>query len=318
MTAEPASRDPILTVAGAVHAYGGQPVLRGVDLILRPGEIYALLGPNGAGKTTLIRAICGRIRPDGGQVLLKGHDPARVPAARAGLGLVPQEIALYPNLTVAENIETFAALSGTPRNAMAAAVRRALDLTRTVDRAHVPVKHLSGGYQRRANIAAAIVHEPSLLILDEPTVGVDLDAREAVDTVIRGLRDLGVAVLMTTHDLEQAGALADRVGFLNEGQMAREGEPKALIAEAFGARMEILVHLAGEVDAAGEARMAGEGLERTSRPLVWARLDDDGYAAAGRLDKRLREVGLTPREIRVREPSLANLFTLVADRNLAA
>ncbi|WP_426011967.1 ABC transporter ATP-binding protein [Caulobacter sp. DWR2-3-1b2] len=318
MTPEPPSKAPILTVGAAVHAYGGKPVLRGVDLTLRPGEIYALLGPNGAGKTTLIRAICGRIRPDGGEVLLNGHDPARVPSARAGLGLVPQEIALYQNLTVAENIETFAALAGTPRAAMAAAVRRALELTRTVDRAHVPVKHLSGGYQRRANIAAAIVHEPSLLILDEPTVGVDIDAREAVDAVIRGLRDLGVAVLMTTHDLDQAGTLADRVGFLREGQMVLEGEPRTLVAQAFGNQMEIMVHLAEEVDTAGEIRLAGEGLERTRRAHIWTRLDADGYAAAGRLDKRLRKVGLTPREIRVREPSLANLFTLVAERKLAA
>ncbi|MBC7669785.1 MAG: ABC transporter ATP-binding protein [Gemmatimonadaceae bacterium] len=318
MTPEPPSKAPILTVGAAVHAYGGKPVLRGVDLTLRPGEIYALLGPNGAGKTTLIRAICGRIRPDGGEVLLNGHDPARVPSARAGLGLVPQEIALYQNLTVAENIETFAALAGTPRAAMAVAVRRALELTRTVDRAHVPVKHLSGGYQRRANIAAAIVHEPSLLILDEPTVGVDIDAREAVDAVIRGLRDLGVAVLMTTHDLDQAGTLADRVGFLREGQMVLEGEPRTLVAQAFGNQMEIMVHLAEEVDTAGEIRLAGEGLERTRRAHIWTRLDADGYAAAGRLDKRLRKVGLTPREIRVREPSLANLFTLVAERKLAA
>ncbi|KQY34703.1 ABC transporter [Caulobacter sp. Root487D2Y] len=308
----------MVVVTAVVHAYGGKPALRGVDLRLHPGEIYALLGPNGAGKTTLIRAICGRIRPDGGTVLLKGRDPARVPAARAGLGLVPQEIALYPNLTVAENIETFAALADVPRAGLAAAVRRALELTRTVDRAHVPVKHLSGGYKRRANIAAAIVHEPSLLILDEPTVGVDLDAREAVDSVIRGLRDLGVAVLMTTHDLDQAGALADRVGFLRDGQLVLEGRPRALIAEAFGERMEIQVRLAEEIDAAGESRLAAEGLERTGRPTVWTRLDADGYAAAGRLDKRLRQAGLTPREIRVREPSLANLFTLVADRKLAA
>lgn len=312
------SPDPILTVRGAVHAYGGRPVLREVDLTLRPGEIYALLGPNGAGKTTLIRTICGRIRPDGGEVSLNGRDPARDPAARAGLGLVPQEIALYANLTVAENLETFAALAAMPGRAVIPAVRRAMELTRTLDRAHVPVKHLSGGYQRRANIAAAIVHEPSLLILDEPTVGVDIDAREAVDAVIRGLRDLGVAVLMTTHDLDQAGALADRVGFLREGQMVLEGEPRALIAEAFGDRMEIRVHLAEVVDAAGEARLAGEGLEPTPRPLVWTRLEADGYAAAGRLDRRLREMGLAPREILVREPSLANLFTLVAERKLAA
>jgi ABC-2 type transport system ATP-binding protein len=182
----------------------------------------------------------------------------------------------------------------------------------------VPIKHLSGGYKRRANIAAAIVHEPSLLILDEPTVGVDLDAREAVDAVIRGLRDLGVAVLMTTHDLDQADALADRVGFLRDGQMVLEGAPQALIAEAFGERMEVQVHLAEALAAAGESALIAEGLERTGRSTVWTRLDADGYAAAGRLDKRLREAGLTPREIRVREPSLTNLFTLVADRKLSA
>jgi ABC-2 type transport system ATP-binding protein len=310
--------EPILTVAGAVHAYGGKPVLRGVDLTLRPGEIYGLLGPNGAGKTTLIRAICGRIRPDGGAVLLNGRDPARAPAARAGLGLVPQEVALYPNLTVAENVQTFATLAGTPRRAVAAAVHRALDLTRTLDRAQEVVKHLSGGYQRRVNIAAAIVQEPSLLNLDEPTVGVDIDAREAVDAVIRDLRDLGVAVLMTTHDLDQAGALADRVGFLREGQMVLEGQPRALVAEAFGDRKEILVHLAQAASPADRARLAKAGLEPTPHAQVWMRLDVGGYAAAGQLDQRLREMGLTPREIRVREPSLANVFTLVAERKQAA
>jgi len=310
---------PILTVSGVAHAYGDKSVLQGVDLTLSPGEIYALLGPNGAGKTTLIKTICGRFRPDGGQVRLNGQDPARVSAARASLGLVPQEIALYAHLTVAENLAAFASLAQVPRQAVPAAVRRAMELTRTVDRAHVPVRHLSGGYQRRANIAAAIVHEPALLILDEPTVGVDIDAREALDAVIRGLRDLGVAVLLTTHDLEQAGALADRVGFLREGRMVLEGEPRGLIVQAFGAQMELLVQLAERPDTAGEIVLASEGLVAAPRQAnLWTRLDADGYAAAGRLDKRLRKAGLIPREIRVREPSLQNLFTLVADRKLAA
>jgi ABC-2 type transport system ATP-binding protein len=318
--APPASHlpGPILTVAGAVHAYGGRPVLRGVDLTLSRGEIYALLGPNGAGKTTLIRTLCGRIAPDGGTVRLNGRDPARVAAARAGLGLVPQEIALYANLTVRENLRTFATLAGAPRAGIEAAVERAMELTRTSDRAGVPVRHLSGGYQRRANIAAAIVHAPSLLILDEPTVGVDIDAREAVDAVIGGLRDLGVAILLTTHDLDQAEALADRVGFLRDGRMVLEGAPKALVAEAFGTQMEVLVHLAATPDAAAEARLAAEGLARTRQPAVWARLDADGYAAAGTLDRQLRQAGLAPREIRVRQPSLANLFTRLADQELAA
>ncbi|WP_421737448.1 ABC transporter ATP-binding protein [Caulobacter sp.] len=310
---------PILTVRGAVHAYGDRTVLQGVDLTLSPGEIYALLGPNGAGKTTLIKTICGRFRPDGGEVRLNGRDPFRENAARSSLGLAPQEIALYAHLTVAENLETFASLARMPRRAIPAAVQRALELTRTVDRAHVPIRHLSGGYQRRANIAAAIVHEPALLILDEPTVGVDIDAREALDTVIRGLRDIGVAVLLTTHDLDQARALADRVGFLREGRLVLEGEPQALITEAFGARMEVLVELLGEPDAACEAVLLAEGLAKAARRAnLWVRLDLDGYASAGRLDKRLRKAGLIPREIRVREPSLHNLFSLVSDRKQAA
>ncbi len=310
---------PILTAAGVVCAYGDKPVLQGVDLALRPGEIYALLGPNGAGKTTLIRTICGRLRPDAGTVALLGQDPAKVPSARTCLGLVPQEIALYAHLTVAENLAVFASLAQVSHRNVAAAVQRALELTQTTDRAHVPVRHLSGGYQRRANIAAAILHQPSLLILDEPTVGVDVDAREALDAVIGGLRDIGVAVLLVTHDLEQAGALADRVGFLSEGRMALEGQPRQLISDAFGQQMEVLIELSAEPDASGQAWLLAEGLTRTAhRGAQWSRLDADGYAAAGRMDRALRRVGLIPREIRVRAPSLHSLFTLVADRKQAA
>ena len=311
------SQPPILTVSGAVHSFGSRQVLRGIDLEVAPGEIYALLGPNGAGKTTLLRAICGRLRLKEGTVRLDGHDPWSTPSARAVLGLTPQDLALYPHLTVRENLQTFARLSRVKGPEIEASVARAMAVTRTADRAHVPVKHLSGGYQRRVNIAAAILHEPRLLILDEPTVGVDVDAREAVDNVIRGLRDLGVAVLLTTHDLEQADALADRVGFLREGRKLLEGAPRELITHAFGEDMEILVQLAEEPDTGGEIQLANEGLSKSSGN-IWVKLDPGGYAAAGQLDKRLRKLGLTPREIRVRQPSLQNLFTLLSERKVAA
>jgi ABC-2 type transport system ATP-binding protein len=308
---------PILNVWGAEHRYGARNVLRGVDLSVRPGEIYALLGPNGAGKSTLVGAICGRFKLTGGEVALDGQDPFTSPAARACLGLVPQEIALYGHMTVRENLEVFGRLSGVRRRDLGAAVVRAMELTRTVDREHVPVRHLSGGYRRRVNIAAAVLHRPSLLILDEPTAGVDVDAREALDTVIRNLRDAGVAVLIVTHDLEQAGTLADRVGFLREGRKVLEGAPRALIEQAFGKEMEILVQMDVEPDMDGESILAGEGLERREGNL-WARLDVGGYTAAAQLDKRLRGLGLSPREIRVRAPSLQNLFSLVADWRRAA
>lgn len=308
----------LLTVSDVRHAYDGRPVLQGVDLALNPGEIYALLGANGAGKTTLIRTLCGRLKPDLGTVLLNGLDPARVPAARAVLGLVPQEIALYPHLTVAENLATFASLAQVPRAAVAEAVQRAMGLTRILDRADVPVRHLSGGYQRRTNIAAAIVHQPRLLILDEPTVGVDIDARAALDSVIRGLRDLGVAILMTTHDLDQAGGLADRVGFLQAGRMVLEGAPTTLLASAFGERMEVVVQLSETPNPETIERLGQEGLAPVEqRADLWARLDSDGYESAGLLHTRLQAIGLSAREIRVRAPSLHHLFSRVTDGKAA-
>ena len=309
---------PILQVEQAVHAYGGNLVLRGVDLTIRAGEIYALLGPNGAGKTTLIRAICGRLKPSGGRIRLEGCDPHSQPKVRDALGLAPQELALYAHLTVRENLEVFAQLSGLKGEAVAPAVEAAMIVTRTADRAHVPIRHLSGGYQRRVNIAAAVLHRPRLLILDEPTVGVDLNAREAVDGVIRDLANQGVAVLLVTHDLEQAGGLATRVGFLSEGQKVLEGEPAALIAEAFGERMEVLVQVGAELTGEDEAKLAVLGLTRSRTGGAWSCLTDDGYAAAARLDQALKAAGFQIHEVRVRQPSLQNLFALISEDRRAA
>lgn len=304
---------PILNLWNAEHSFGERKVLRGVDLALKPGEIYGLLGPNGAGKTTLVHAICGRLKLTAGEVSISGLDPWRQSEARAALGLVPQEIALYPNLTVRENLMVFGRLSRVKGEALRQAVDSAMAVTRTTPKAGVRIKHLSGGFQRRVNIAAAILHQPRLLILDEPTVGVDIDAREAVDSVIRDLRDSGVAILMVTHDLDQAGLLSDRIGFLREGRKVLEGAPSALIAQAFGDAMEIQVQLVSEPNAAAVALLEAEGLERKGDGNTWVILDAGGYAAAGVLDHRLRASGLVPREVRVRAPSLQNLFSLVAD-----
>jgi ABC-2 type transport system ATP-binding protein len=307
----------ILTVRDVRHAFGPRQVLKGVSLEVRAGEIYALLGPNGAGKTTLVRAVCGRLKPDGGEVRLVGRDPYADGAARAALGLAPQALALYPQLTVTENLEAFAALSGLRSAKVAEAVRRAMAVTRTEERAGSLVRVLSGGFQRRVNIAAAILADPKLLVLDEPTVGVDLPAREAISEVLRGLRATGVAILLVTHDLEQAGALGDRVGFLREGEKVLEGDPAALIAEAFGPRMEIEVDV-GEPGEGGPERLAAEGLEPGSTPGVWTCLAADGYVYAGHLAERLQAGGVEVLEVRVRRPSLQHLFARVAEPRRAA
>jgi ABC-2 type transport system ATP-binding protein len=311
---QPAS---ILTVANVRHAYGAQLALLGVSLEVRAGEIYALLGPNGAGKTTLARAICGRLRPDTGEVRIAGLDPARDGRARAALGLAPQALALYGHLSVAENLDVFGRLAGQKGRALTQAIASAMDLTRTAERAREPVRRLSGGFQRRVNIAAAILAKPKLLVLDEPTVGVDPSAREAIGEVLRDLRAEGVAILIITHDLDQAADLADRVGFLNEGRLVMEGAPADLIAQAFGDQMEVEVELTGEPDAAQAALLAAERLER-SPSGAWTRLASDAYGLAHRLDQSLRAAGLSVREIRVRRPSLQNLFSLVAEDRQAA
>ncbi len=313
----PGQSGPVLTVSDVRHAFGPRKVLKGVSLEVRAGEIYALLGPNGAGKTTLVRAICGRLRPASGAVRVVGRDPYSEGEARAALGLAPQALALYPQLTVAENLEAFAALAGLKGRHAADAVRRAMALTRIDERAGSLVRVLSGGFQRRVNIAAAIVAGPKLLVLDEPTVGVDLAAREAVSEALRQLRASGVATLLVTHDLEQAGALADRVAILREGEKVLEGDPALLIAEAFGAQMEVEVDV-GDIGDGGAERLSGEGLEPGPIPGAWTCFAADGYVFAGRLAERLQAAGVEVLEVRVRRPSLQHLFARFADTRRAA
>jgi ABC-2 type transport system ATP-binding protein len=308
---------PILSVRDVRHAFGARQVLRGVSLEVGGGEIYALLGPNGAGKTTLVRTICGRLRPDGGSVLLAGRDPFSDSQARAALGLAPQALALYPQLTVAENLQTFAHLAGLKGRAVAPAVARAMDVTHTTDRAGSLVRVLSGGLQRRVNIAAAILADPKLLVLDEPTVGVDQPARDAISEALRRLREAGVGILLVTHDLDQAEGLADRVGFIKDGEKVLEGAPAALIAEAFGGLMEVEADIL-ETSAEQGAAMLAEGMTRGERPGAWITLEADGYAFAARLAERLAARGVVPREIRVRRPSLQQLFARVAQARAAA
>jgi ABC-2 type transport system ATP-binding protein len=310
----PGPSGPILEVQAVRHAFGARQALNGVSLEVRAGEIYALLGPNGAGKTTLVRAVCGRLKPDAGEVRLVGRDPFRDGEARAALGLAPQALALYPQLTVAENLETFASLAGLKGSALGGAVVRAMAVTQTGEQAGTLVRNLSGGFQRRVNIAAAILAEPKLLVLDEPTVGVDLSAKEAIGEALKRLRGDGVGILLVTHDLDQAGDLADRVAFLRDGEKVLEGAPDALIADAFGEAMEIEVDV-GEAHAA--AYLTAEGLRREHDGL-WRRLAPNGYALAAQLGERLKAEGIVIREIRVRRPSLEQLFALVAEARLAA
>jgi ABC-2 type transport system ATP-binding protein len=312
----PGPSGPILTANAVTHAYGPRQVLKGVSLEVRAGEIYALLGPNGAGKTTLVRTICGRLKPDGGEVRLVGRDPFSDGEARAALGLAPQALALYPQLTVAENLQAFASLAGVRRRSVPAAIAYAMKVTQTSERSGALVRHLSGGYQRRVNIAAAILAGPHLLVLDEPTVGVDLTARDAISEALRRLRGDGVGILLVTHDLEQAGDLADRVGFLRTGEKVLEGPPDALVDEAFGDKMDVQLDV-GETNPELTAWLGGQGLSQEPSG-GWSCLAPDGYVFGAQLAESLKAKGASVREVRVRRPTLAHLFARIAETKAAA
>ena len=309
---------PVLVVENARRAFGERQALAGVGLALFPGEIYALVGRNGAGKTTLIRAICGRVQLDAGSVRLGGADPATDPAARRRLGLVPQEVALYPDLTALENLEILGQLAGLPAAEARRRAREALNWIGLSDRASSRVATLSGGMKRRVNIAAGVLHEPALLLLDEPTVGVDPQARERIHEMLASLRARGMTILLTTHDLDQAALLADRIGILDDGVLRAEGTLSQLIASTLGRAREITVRLAAppsgdrQQAALSRAGLVPDPAEPSKLQGIVAGEFVESVMALG----TLVEAGLLVLELSVREPSLYGVFFHVTGREL--
>jgi ABC-2 type transport system ATP-binding protein len=234
--AEAGSRedDPVLACRALRKSFGSHEAVRGLTFEVRPGEAYGLLGPNGAGKTTTIRMACGILSPDGGSVRVNGVAPDRnrsTDAVRADLGYVPQGLALFPALTLTENLRFWARLYGVPRRERRRRIAETLDAVGLADRAGDRVEQCSGGMQRRLNLAIALVHHPRLLVLDEPTVGVDPQSRASLLDRLDELRREGTAVLYTSHYMEEAQRLCNRVGIIDHGQLLAEGPPDELVAD---------------------------------------------------------------------------------------
>jgi ABC-2 type transport system ATP-binding protein len=204
--------------------YDGREVVRGVSLEIREGEIFGLLGPNGAGKTTLLSMVSTRLRPTSGDIWVHGkHAQHDVDAVRRLLNVAPQEEALYPSLTGAENLAFFAELYGVPRAARPAAVATALDAVGLTGRQHDRVDTYSGGMRRRLNLGCALVSAPRVVLLDEPTVAVDPQSRAHIFDAVRALRARGTTILYTTHHLQEAEELCDRVAIMDEGRVVACG-----------------------------------------------------------------------------------------------
>ncbi len=298
--------EPILDVTQLAFSWRDKAVLHDIDLSLHVGRIVALLGPNGAGKSTLIRCICGRLQPDAGRIRVAGQDPIRQAAARAAIGLVPQQIALYPHLTVTENLRAFARLAGVSRQRLDAAVAETIAVCDLAEVAGRQVGKLSGGWQRRVNIASALCHAPRLLVLDEPTVGIDPPARADIERLLQRLAGRGLAILMTSHDLAQLEILADGVAFLVGGRIAANGSPSALIQERFGAALECRLQLATLPSSETAEALAALGLkDAEANALAWSGLVEKSLAAG--LQARL-PADAAVIEFRVRRPGLDTLW----------
>jgi ABC-2 type transport system ATP-binding protein len=218
--------DPAIRVEGLKKSYGTFEALRGVDFEIQQGEVFGLLGPNGAGKTTTVEILEGYRRPDGGTVQVLGEDPQHATRGwRERIGVVLQSSSLYPNLTVQESLALFGGYYSRPRD-----IGEVVELVGLTEKADARVRTLSGGQKRRLDLGLALVGDPELIFLDEPTTGFDPSARRTAWETIRGLRGLGKTILLTTHYLDEAAQLADRVAVLREGRIVTLGSPAELTA----------------------------------------------------------------------------------------
>ena len=231
-----------LEIKSLVKRFGQVTAIDGVSLSLKNGECLGLLGPNGAGKSTLIRSIVGRVIPGAGSVTVFGS-PADSDAARKILGWVPQDLALYPRLTCKENLAAFGRYHGLGGSKLAEQVAWCLDWASLKDRAEDLVKNLSGGMKRRLNMAAGIIHRPKIVLMDEPTVGVDPQSRNRIFEMIEALRGEGSAIIYTTHYMEEAQRLCDRVAIIDHGRIIASGTSDELIENAFASRSQVLAQV---------------------------------------------------------------------------
>ncbi|MGF1617153.1 MAG: ATP-binding cassette domain-containing protein [Acidimicrobiia bacterium] len=250
----------ILEASGLVKHFDDLIAVDGVDLQISRGETYGLLGPNGAGKTTTISMISGLLEPDAGSVSVDGHRiTTSSTAGKGAIGLVPQDLAIYPDLTASENLTFFGKLYGMAGQTLGSRVDEVLEVIGLTDRRDDLTGEYSGGMKRRLNIGIGLLHEPQLLILDEPTVGVDPQSRNAILESVENLSVEGMAVLYTTHYMEEAERLCDRVAIIDEGTIKAEGTRRELVSMV-GEKDRISISATGNISGAVEALDSLEGV----------------------------------------------------------
>ncbi|ABA05615.1 ABC transporter, ATPase subunit [Nitrobacter winogradskyi Nb-255] len=297
----------MISISGLSKAYAsGFMALKSIDLDIKRGEIFALLGPNGAGKTTLISIICGITNPSAGQVLVDGRDIRRdYRATRAMIGLVPQELHTDAFETVWATVSFSRGLFGKPRNPTH--IEKVLKDLSLWDKKDSKIVTLSGGMKRRVMIAKALSHEPQVLFLDEPTAGVDVELRKAMWGVVRTLRASGVTIILTTHYIEEAEEMADRVGVINKGEIILVDEKTALMQKLGKKRLKL--HLQGKVEAI-PATLAAYNLELAAdgRQVIYTYDTRSEHTGITSLLGDLRAAGIRFSDLDTTQSSLEEIF----------
>jgi ABC-2 type transport system ATP-binding protein len=304
--------DAIISVRGLSKTYaGGFQALKNVDLEIRRGEIFALLGPNGAGKTTLISIVCGIVRPSGGAVTADGHDIIRdFRQARAKIGLVPQEISTDAFETVWATVNFSRGLFGkAPNPAHLEKVLKDLSLW---DKRDEKIMALSGGMKRRVRIAKALSHEPTILFLDEPTAGVDVELRRDMWAMVRALREGGVTVILTTHYIEEAEEMADRIGVMNHGQLIVVEEKAALMRKL--GKKQLMLQLQEPISAVPTVAGYDLSLSEDGERLTYTFDSQHEPTGIAELLRRLADQGIDFKDLQTSESSLEEIFVSLVRR----
>ncbi len=307
----------MLKVTDLTKAFGDRNAVNEVSFHIDKGETYGLLGPNGAGKTTTISMISGLLSADSGAILV-GGEPMSTAAVdvRSQIGYVPQEIAIYPELTARENLTFFTRLQGLEKGLVAGRVDEILEIVGLRDRADDPTKEFSGGMQRRLNIGIGLVQGPKLLILDEPTVGVDPQSRNAILDSVEALGNQGMAVLYTTHYMEEAERLCDRIGIMDQGSLITQGTQRELVGTV-GERDRVEINVASHAQEVAGLLGAKPFVESAtaSETAVSVLLSDGGVHLAEMLDGVVAS-GTSVRGVQIHEPDLEAVFLSLTGKAL--
>ena len=304
---------PVIRIAGLAKTYtSGLQALKPIDLEIRKGEIFALLGPNGAGKTTLISIVCGIVTPTAGTVLVDGHDIVRdYRASRSQIGLVPQELHTDMFETVWATVKFSRGLFG--RAPDAAHLERVLRDLSLWDKRHDKIMTLSGGMKRRVLIAKALAHEPEILFLDEPTAGVDVELRRDMWALVRKLRDTGVTIILTTHYIDEAEEMADRIGVISKGELIVV-EEKALLMKKLG-KKELTLHLVEPMASVPDALRDWKLSLTEGGTVLEYTFTNEERTAVPALLRKLGDLGIVFTDLNTRQSSLEDIFvSLVSDR----